>query len=216
MRTCNSRLTSLVEPSDVSSTTTDWFLTPERGDIVKNSLSQSLAVVGLVALTLIVGTCKGDDGAAGATGPAGTAGTPGPPGPPGSGATPTSIASVALPDALTIPTTATNLGSVTLTVPAPGKVLLLVSGSAVFFGDNTMADVGLGTGAGLTDLHSTRFGRQDGAGALRYTHAFSDMAVANVTAGTRTFFATGLREGTFSANGVNLGNLYLVALYVPN
>jgi hypothetical protein len=45
---------------------------------VKSRTDQSLSVLGLVALTLIVATCKGD---AGAAGPAGAAGAAGPTGP---------------------------------------------------------------------------------------------------------------------------------------
>jgi len=131
-------------------------------------------------------------------------------------AAPLSIASFSLAAASGLATTPTNLGSVTLNVPASGKVLLQLSGYAVFFGDNTMVAAGLGSGMGLTDLHSTRFGRQDGSGTSRYTLSFQDFAVVNVAAGTRTFFATAYRESVFSANSVNLADVQLTAFYIPN
>ncbi len=126
-----------------------------------------------------------------------------------------SVGSLAIGDFLGLSTSPTSLGSITLNLPAAGRVLLIVSGNAVFAGDNTMVDIGFGTSAGASDLHSNRFGRQDGLGTLRYTLAFSDMAVVSVPGGVRTFFLTANRESVFSANVVNLENLYVTAIYLP-
>ena len=122
----------------------------------------------------------------------------------------------ALSDLSSLSTSPTNLGALSLVIPAPGRVLLIVSGNGVFFGDNTMVDIGLGSAAGLTDLHSNRIGRQDGSGTLRYTLPFSDIAVVNVAAGVRTFYVTANRESVFSGASVNLENLYVIAIYLPS
>lgn len=155
---------------------------------------------------LLMVACKGDQGPAGPTGPEG------PQGPPGPGAV---VAFANLGGFFDIPTSVTNLGSVSFDALTSGEVLLLITGYAVFFGDNTVVDVGLSTSPSSIDLNFTRAGRQDGTGTLRYTEAFSVEVITPVNAGTNTFYATAQKESVFSANNVNLGDVYMVAIFFP-
>lgn len=117
--------------------------------------------------------------------------------------------------AFDVPTNVMNVGSVTLTCPSDGFVLLTLVGSAVFFGDNTVVDVGIGMTDADLDLHAARIGRQDGSGTGRYTHAFTSAAVASCTAGPTTFYANAEKSTAFGSTAVNLTRLYLIAHFVP-
>lgn len=114
-----------------------------------------------------------------------------------------------------IPTTVTELGSVTLEVPAAGSIVLVVTGHAIFFGDETIVEVGLSTTSTALDLHFTRVGRHDGTGTLRYVQSFRDVVVVPVSAGVHTFYATSFKESVFDTNIVTLDGVYLVATYYP-
>ncbi len=113
-------------------------------------------------------------------------------------------------------TEATNLGSITIEAPSSGAVLLFLSGEAIFFGDNTTMDAGLGSSEGLFDLYFLRFGRLDGNETNRYRLTFNPMAVVNVNAGTHTFYATAEKSTTFDSNTINLSRLQLSAIFIPN
>lgn len=113
-----------------------------------------------------------------------------------------------------IPTTMRNLASITLNCPSSGYVQVTLSGDAVLFGDNTVVDVGIGTSSSAM-INSARVGRLDGSGTLRYSHSFSTQVVVPVNAGSNTIYALAQKESVFSANTVNLGNLYIVGTYYP-
>lgn len=114
---------------------------------------------------------------------------------------------------MAIPTTPTNLGSVTLSVPTNGYVLLTATASVVTFGDNTVCNFGLGTTSGSTDLHEATVGVLDGSGTQRREFSVTSFAVVPVTPGSRTFYATAYKPSVFSAQTVNLGNVYLTAVF---
>ena len=107
-----------------------------------------------------------------------------------------------------------NLASITLNCPSSGYVQVTLSGDAVLFGDNTVVDVGIGTSSSAM-INSARVGRLDGSGTLRYSHSFSTQVVVPVNAGSNTIYALAQKESVFSANTVNLGNLYIVGTYYP-
>lgn len=125
------------------------------------------------------------------------------------------MGSIDLGNALGIGTTATNLGSITITVPTSGEVYVALSGYAVVFGDNTVVQVGLGSAAGLLDLHEVQVGRLDGSGTNRFEYAFNPMTVVSVTGGSTTFYATAVKPSVFSTNSVNLVNLRLIVIWIP-
>lgn len=112
-----------------------------------------------------------------------------------------------------IPTTARNLGSVTLSVPTNGYVILTVTATAVTFGDNTALHLGLGTTPGSFDLHETWVGVLDGAGTQRREFSATSLAVVYVTPGSHTFYATALKPSVFSAQTVNLAKIYMTAVF---
>lgn len=130
-------------------------------------------------------------------------------------AAPVSIVAGNLANVNDVPIALTSLGSITIIAPAPGRIWITLTGFAVFFGDNTELHIGLGTAAAAVDLHVLGVGNLDGSTTLRYEHAFAPTAVVNVAAGVHTFYATGGKPA-FSANPINLRNLKLVAMYIPN
>lgn len=121
----------------------------------------------------------------------------------------------AIGDHLGLTTALSNLGSVTLSCPTSGYVIVMLTGSAVFFGDNTTADIGIGTSTS-SFAYSVGIGRLDGAGTARFYQAYSAIYTTSVVAGNRTFYALGQKSTVFSANSINLTDLYLTAIFVPN
>jgi hypothetical protein len=150
-----------------------------------------------------VANIQGATGATGATGPAG------PQGPPGVGwAGVNEIGSSS-----DIPTTARNLGMVTVNAPTNGYVFVIATAYVVTFGDGTECVFGLGTTAGSFNLHSTRVGVLDGTGTQRREFSVTSTALVPVTAGSRNFYVTAQKPSVFSAQTVNIGNIYATALF---
>lgn len=112
-------------------------------------------------------------------------------------------------------TSPTNLGSVTVEASSSGSVLLFLSGHAVFFGDNTVLDVGFGNSQGSYDIYKTRRGRLDGAQTARYNQAVNPIGSVEVKEGTHTFYATAEKSSVFDSNGINLSSLQLIAVFLP-
>jgi hypothetical protein len=111
-------------------------------------------------------------------------------------------------------TTLTSVGSITVSCPTSGYVLVMFSGNAIFFGDNTVLEVGVGvTTSSFAEI--TEVGRLDGSGTLRYAHSFSVHMVFPVNAGNNTYFALTQIPALFSANGVNLDSLHLTGIFIP-
>lgn len=108
----------------------------------------------------------------------------------------------------------TNCGSVAVTAPKAGYVVLTASAYAITFGQNTVVEFGVGTSAN-TFTNYTRAGELDGSDTIRRAHPLSVSAVVPVAAGTTTFYANAMRESVFDAQAVNLGNVYLTAVFVP-
>jgi len=115
---------------------------------------------------------------------------------------------------LNITTTMSNLGSVTLSCPTSGYVLLIVSGSAVMFGDNTVLEVGMGSSTS-TFLHYYSTGYLDGARTDRSYNPFCVTYVTSVAAGNRTFYALARKSSTYDSNTINLTSVHLTAIFFP-
>lgn len=156
---------------------------------------------------------QGPTGATGATGPTGATGATGATGPQG----PLGVGILAyndsIPDTGVIPTTPTNLGSVTINVPANGYVLLTATASIWTGGDSTRCWFGLGTTPGSVGLQETAVGVIDGSGTQRRTYSAVCQAVVPVTAGNYTFYVTAYKDPVFNAQTVNLAYIYLTALF---
>lgn len=107
-----------------------------------------------------------------------------------------------------------NCGSVAVTAPKAGYVVLTASAYAITFGQNTVVEFGVGTSP-LTFTNYTRAGELDGSDTIRRAYPLSVSAVVPVAAGTTIFYANAMRESVFGAQSVNLGNVYLTAVFVP-
>jgi hypothetical protein len=114
-----------------------------------------------------------------------------------------------------IPTSVRNMGSVTISCPTSGYVVLCLTGFAVFFGENTECWVGVGDTSAEFD-YFVSMGHIDAVTNLgRYEYAFSPTWVVPVAQGSQTFYALAQKPAVFSANTVNLGGLFLTAVFVP-
>lgn len=154
----------------------------------------------------------GEQGPQGLTGPQGEQGLQGIPGPQGSpGVSVVEYNNIGSVSGITI--TPQNLGSVTLSVPTNGSVLLIATATVWTFGDSTRCWFGLGTTSGSVDLHETGVGVIDGAGTQRRTFSATSLAIVEVTPGSHTFYATAYKDSTFDARSINLGNIYLTAVF---
>lgn len=110
-----------------------------------------------------------------------------------------------------ITTTPLNLGNITLSVPSNGYILLIATATVWTFGDATRCWFGLGTTSGSVDLHRTGVGVIDGTGTQRRCFSAVSIAIVSVTSGSHTFYATAYTD--FSAQTVNLGYVYLTAVF---
>jgi hypothetical protein len=169
---------------------------------VKSPTDQALRIVGLVAVTLILGTCKGDMGDPGGTGPTGTMGNTGPVGPAGPNAafktviTPSLVAVAASP-------AITNIVALTFTAPSAGYVLATASGYcnvSVAAGVEWRVLIGLSATEGFSFPAGTTVWRFSGATAITGISLNAERVVA-VVAGTNTLYlnvdnASGSAVGT--------------------
>lgn len=112
-----------------------------------------------------------------------------------------------------IPITPQNLGSINLYAPTDGNVILTATATVVTFGDDTECVFGLGTTAGDTDLRETRVGVLDVMGSQRREFSSTSIAIVPVTAGKQTFYATAYKPSVFRSQLINLGNVYLTAIF---
>ncbi len=113
-----------------------------------------------------------------------------------------------------IPTTIRNCGSIVLTAPQAGFIFVQVSGYAEPFGANTVVDVGIGDSTTAFDFY-TRAGLLDGTDTFRRVFPINVSGVYSVAAGSKTIYLLAQVESTFSAQTVNLGKLYISAIFVP-
>jgi hypothetical protein len=114
-----------------------------------------------------------------------------------------------------ISTTITNCGSIVITAPIDGYVLVQVSGYAVTFGQNTVVDVGIGGSTTAFDYYTVA-GVLDGSDTLRREFSLNVTGVYSVAAGAKTIYLLAQKPSVFSAQQVNLGNLFISAIFIPN
>lgn len=112
-----------------------------------------------------------------------------------------------------ISTVMTNLGSLSITCPTSGFVVLQLSGTANFFEEGTVLSYGFGTSTTVLDLYSTGIGRLDGAGTDRWEQSLNAMTVTTCSLGTTTLYANAQTQSVFSSGTVNLGDLSFVATF---
>jgi hypothetical protein len=114
-------------------------------------------------------------------------------------------------------TTVHSRGSVSITVPTSGYVVVQHTGHIVFGGDNRTMSIGIGTSAGsMTSGSTLNIGDLDGSGSGRYEVPYSTTDVFPVAAGTSTFYANFQGNDVFDSSNVNVCPRMLVAVFVPN
>jgi hypothetical protein len=194
----------------------DYYLDTDNNDVY-NKASGTWTVI-----TNIKGE-TGDTGATGPEGPAGAAGPEGPAGPkgdkgdtgdPGPQGPPAVMEAVAnrIGSSFDIPTTAINLGSVTLSCPTNGYVYIIATATVMTFGDGTLCQFGLGSTSGSFNLHSTNVGVLDGTGTQR--REFSVTSVALVpAAGPHTFYVSAVKNSYYASQAVNIVDINVVAWF---
>lgn len=108
-----------------------------------------------------------------------------------------------------------NLGSIAVTAPADGLLLVVFQLPLIFFGDATTVRFGLGSTNAVFDYAESTIGRLDGANTDRYREVGVVTALVPVTAGQHTVYANAQRTLAFHTNEVNTSAGRLVALFVP-
>ena len=178
-------------------------------------LVASLISVGIVTLGLVGKGEKGDKGDTGATGATGSTGATGLTG--ATGATgPAGISGAVvnnIGDSSDIPTTATNLGTVTVNASANGYVFVIATAYLVTLGDNATCWFGLGTTTGSFNLDVTHAGVLDGTVTQRREYSITTTTLVPVSAGNHTFYVTAQKPPEFSAQTVNMANITAIAWF---
>ena len=118
--------------------------------------------------------------------------------------------------AIAVSPSVTNCGSISITAPGPGYILLSLTGTAVTFGQGTTARVGIGASISTFEVNSVRIGVLDGTDTLRREFSPSSSGVVEVTqAGTYTYYANAYRPSVFSSTTVNLADLNFTGVFIP-
>ncbi len=114
-----------------------------------------------------------------------------------------------------LPTTNTNVGSLSITCPTSGYVILMARANPIIFGDGTRVIFGMGTGSTSHNLDKIDIGHIDGSGSERRYYSACLMAVTYVTAGTSTFYISAYKTSFSTPVGVNLSEIKMQAVFVP-
>jgi hypothetical protein len=113
--------------------------------------------------------------------------------------------------------TITSMGSISVTVPGPGTLLLLLSGNLLIRDDVGVAIIGIGeTATAFSTATNVGRARVDLNNNIISFETFNLMHVVPVaTAGTRTFHALVQRNPNFGTAPMSVGGTNLVALFIP-
>jgi uncharacterized coiled-coil protein SlyX len=109
----------------------------------------------------------------------------------------------------------TVLDSTTFMVPAPGTLIAILTGNAIFFSEGTTLDVGLADTAFDLDF-LTDIGNLDGNASERFTQNFTVMAKYDVPPGPFELFSLATTNPVFDAGQVNVTPQQLTILFVPD
>ncbi len=106
-----------------------------------------------------------------------------------------------------------TMASMAVNVPGPGRLIVILDGYVITFGQNRDAFVGIGDTSTAFDYRG-RIGHLDGSSTLRDTESFSVAGTFTVTEGPRTFYA--LYQGTsFDNDDMNIVPRQMTAIWVP-
>lgn len=113
-------------------------------------------------------------------------------------------------------TTIKVLGSDTVTAPAAGKVVAVLSGYTVIFGKGRTVEIGLGDSAAAID-YGTLLGQLDGTSTERIEVPFTVVGSWDVAAGASlTVNGLALGNSVFDAVSINIISQTLLVMYVPD
>ncbi len=163
---------------------------------------------------------QGPQGEQGPPGPQGPQGEPGPQGEQGPAGLPGDAGATGVDftfggSATNLGTAPQDVGSITLTCPADGYVLLNASATAVTFGDGTICFFGLGSTPAVADLDETSVGVLDGTGTQRRRFHVTATAVVPVSEGDSTFHVIAYKSSVFDARQINLVDIHLTGAFFP-
>ena len=113
-----------------------------------------------------------------------------------------------------LPQSVTNLGQVQIDAPTSGYALLVLSGNAVLFGDNTVFTIGFGSSASAIDLIDARVGNLDGSATERYAESYAANIVVPVSAGSNTFYVNAEASTTFGSSTVNIADVVASVVFI--
>ena len=168
---------------------------------------------------------QGEQGPVGPQGPQGTIGPQGlpgpqgevgPQGPPGETIGENVVECQIFPNVKDVGTTIQNLGRIIIDAPTIGYVVLSMNCYVVTFGDQTSCTVGISRNTDTFDLHQAVVGVYDGTGNQRRVFSASSQAVVQVLPGNHTFYVNAQKSSTFSLYDVNIGDIYVTAIFYSN
>jgi hypothetical protein len=107
-----------------------------------------------------------------------------------------------------------SLTTITMDIPKDGYVLLIHTGTVVFFSFQRTMEVGIGTSS-TEMLNGVRVGTLDGSSTNRYEEAYSTAYVVQVAAGKHTFYALAEGNSVFKTGAVNVSPSSFIGVFIP-
>lgn len=107
-----------------------------------------------------------------------------------------------------------TMGTIVVSAPASGYVLLTYTGYAVFFSQGRTMKVGIGENA-TSMVTSVHFGDLDGSSTNRFEIPYSVTTVIPVAAGNHTFYALAEGSSVFDTGSVNMVHSSFVGVFIP-
>lgn len=107
-----------------------------------------------------------------------------------------------------------SMGSMTVSVPASGRLVVILHGETTRGGQNRTVTVGIGDTSTSFDF-DMEVGHLDGSSTLRAKDSFTVAGVFAVSAGNRTFHALYQGNTVFDAHSINVIPQSMTAIWVP-
>jgi hypothetical protein len=107
-----------------------------------------------------------------------------------------------------------SLGSITMTIPASGYVVVTHTGWAYLYNETRVMGVGVGSNI-TTILNDVWLGKREGAGVDNWYVPYSVTGVFEVTAGSRIFYALGRGTSSFATGTAYLQKETLIGIFIP-
>lgn len=108
-----------------------------------------------------------------------------------------------------------SMGSITMSIPTSGYVLLMYTGSAIFGNEGRLMRVGIGLDATTMISNYLYLGSLSGSGTDTYYIPWNITEVVNVTAGTHTFYALTNSYTGYASGSVTMRKETLIGIFIP-